>query len=60
MGDKRDNNCVGEECLKNQLEHIISHMTIHRQDEGPPTMGCLVEPHSHGLIAKNHVNPSKV
>lgn len=30
MGDKRDNNCVGEECLKNQLEHIISHMTIHR------------------------------
>lgn len=22
------------------------------------TMGCLVEPHSHGLIAKNHVNPS--
>lgn len=35
MGDKRDNNCFGEECLRNQQEHIMSHMTEHRQDERP-------------------------
>lgn len=38
MVDKRDNNCVGEECSKNQPEHIMRHMTVHHQDGGPHTM----------------------
>ena len=26
-GDKRDNNCFGEECLKNQQEHMTEQRT---------------------------------